>query len=313
MTRRRSLRRWLLVGGGVLLAVTGLAWSGLARDVARVFGQGLAGHGTLAWEDASGGWNVVPEPLATRRHFGPADAFLVGDATPAWAYPAPGLAQRTLRFQRPPNPQTVEVLVARVDPARWAIRAWGRPDWSRDDVGVLAREAGMVLAVNGSYFDDEGPLGLVVSDGVTRSTRRKGWPTQFLVGADGRPRIVTTKGGAPGAVTQGIQARPALLHDGRVYGYIRSGGRTFDPWVVDRRTAACTDRGGKLLLVVTETHTNGLSLDELATVLGGLGCMDAMAFDGGSSTGSWSDVGGWSHELDNTAPVPVVVGISPRN
>ncbi len=303
--RRRALVVACLVTGVSVVV------SGVAIDVLRVVGRTLAGVGPMEWADRAGAWHEVPVVLADRRNWGVRDTFLLAGGAPPWVERAPGLASKDLSVRRAPNPQVVALLAVRVETSAWRVRVWGRPDWSRDSVEDLARESGMSVAFNAAYFTEDGPLGVVVSDGVRRSPQARHRAAHFLVGADGRARVVNQKRAPLGDAVAAFQGFPALLSGGRVYAYLRTGGRGFDAWTVDRRTAACTDRGGRLVFLVTDTHTNGLTLDELATVMGGLGCIDAMAFDGGSSTGFHIDVPGWSRGLANLEAVPVIVGLTP--
>jgi hypothetical protein len=302
-------RRWRWV----LLALIGMILvSCVSTDLfvgaVRAVGQRVAGVGTLEWA-AGGRWSPVDPADARRRIWTTKDAFLA----PAWEPVAPGLATAELALRRPPNPLEVRVFLARVDPGTWRFRVWGRPDFAPGAVDELAAQAGLVLAVNASYFSDDGPLGLVVSDGASRGRQGRNRAAHFLVSAGAAgPRIVNEKRAVLGALDQGFQGFPAIMTTGRTYAYMRYGGRGFDVWKVDRRTAACTLRDGEVLLLVTDTLTNGLSLDELATVLGGLGCTDAMGFDGGSSTGLSLRVDGHPRVVANLRPVPVIVGIERR-
>ncbi len=295
------------------------ASSDLALDAARAVGQYVAGVGSLEWRGVDG-WVPVRGADTRRRTWGSEHAFLA----PAWRDVAPGLAIADVALHRPPNPLVVDVVLARVDPARWRFRVWGTPEFAPSAVDTLAERAGLALAVNASYFSDDGPLGLVVSDGAARGRQGKNRAAHFVVGAGGSgggsaggsgggaPRIVNEKGAVLGPLVQGFQGFPAIMSGGHTYGYLRYGGRGFDVWRVDRRTAACTLGDGGVVLLVTDTLTNGLSLSELATVLGGLGCVDAMAFDGGSSTGLALRVPGHARTVANLEPVPVIVGIEAR-
>ncbi len=310
----RRRRRWPLLALAAVVVALG-AGSDLTLDAARALGQQLAGVGSLEWRDGEA-WTPVSRADAGRRRWGPEHAFLA----PRWAAVAPGLDVADLALRRPPNPLEVDVFLARVDPDAWRFRVWGTPDFAPAAVGDLAARAGLALAVNASYFSDDGPLGLVVSAGAARGRQGRNRAAHFVVGAaagaparaGGAPRIVNRKGAVLGPLVQGFQGFPAVMTAGETYSYLRYGGRGFDVWHVDRRTAACTDRDGGVILLVTDTLTNGLSLAELATVLGGLGCVDAMAFDGGSSTGMALRVPGHERTVPNLAPVPVIVGIEAR-
>lgn len=304
--RHRAPRAVIAAVAVLLLA----AWAGSAGLVgaARAVGRWAAGMGALEWRDSGGAWRTIGPADAARRLWGPVDAFLA----PAWTEVQPGLDLADVSVRRAPNPHVVGVVVVRVDPDRWRFRVWGRPDWSAASVDTLAREAGMSLAVNAAYFAEDGPLGLVVSDGVRRQRQAKNRAAHFLVPRGTRPRVVNEKRVPLPELEQGFQGFPAIMSSGRTFSYMRAGGRGFDVWRVDRRTAGCVDREGRVVLLVTDTLTNGLSLEELATLLGGLGCVDAMAFDGGGSTGLSVRVEGHERVVANLEPVPLIVGITWR-
>ncbi len=269
----------------------------------------VVGRGHLYWSDGESGWVEIPLSLRVRRHWGEADRVVV----PRYRELSPGLELGELSFLRPPDPREVEVVVVRVDPGQWQFRVWGRDDWSRASVSTLAGEAGLALAVNGPYFAADGPLGLVVSDGRVRNRQGSRRAAHFVVGAgETAPRIVNEKKAQLGKLDQGFQGFPSIMSDGRTFAYMRTGGRGFDVDAIDRRTAACTDGDGKVLLLVTDVWTAGLSLADLATVLGTLGCVDAMAFDGGASTALSARVGEFALEVGGFDAVPVVVGIVER-
>lgn len=304
MTDAAPPRRRLPVLLGLVIAVLGVG--GLALVAPRMIGTFLAGTGGLRWSDGESPWTEVTVEQHNRRLWGPVDAFL----TPRWTPIAPGLSTARLEFGRGPDPLGVGVIVTRFDPSGWRFRVWGRPDWKPGAVAELAAEAGVPFAVNASYFSDEGPLGLVISEGMRRNAQGTRRAAHFLV-IDGRPRIVNAKKAPLSAATEGFQGFPAIMSEGRTFAYMRDGGRGFDVWVADRRTAACLDRANQFLIVVTDARLGGLSLDELATVMGGLGCVDAMAFDGGSSTGMVLRWGDTQLGVGNQTEVPVILGAEP--
>ncbi len=291
-----------------LASAAGCGWlaTELVIDAGSAVGAWLAGMGRLSWRQPDGAWVEVASADALRRNWGPNDAFLA----PEWADIAPGLAVADLALRRSPSPQTIDVVVARVLPRYWNFRVVGTPDWSGETVQGLG--ADFAVAVNAAYFSDEGPLGLVVSDGVRRHRAVAHRAAHFLIDGPGRiPRIVNEKKARTDGVAGGFQGFPGIMSGGLTYSYMRVGGRGFDVWAVDRRTAGCVTRDDAVLLLATDSLTNGLSFDELATVLGGLGCFDAMAFDGGTSTGMVINVPGHARVVANLKPVPVVLGIQP--
>lgn len=286
--------------------VSALVWWRLAflTGLAEV-GHELAGLGDLAWQRADGEWVDVALVDTSRRQWGPTDRFL----EPGWQALGSGIRIADLRLRRSPNPVEVDVVLVSIAPRRVRFRVVGEKDWRERVVGEVAEERHFAVAVNASYFSDEGPLGLVVTDGTRRRRAVAHRASHLLIDGPGRlPRIVNERGADTTGVNQGFQGFPAIMSDGVTYGYMRAGGRGFDIWKIDRRTAACTTRDGELLLLVTDTLTNGLSFEELATLLGGLGCIDAMGFDGGSSTALEVHVGAFHRSVGGIRPVQVVLG-----
>ena len=284
----------------------------LGEDVASTVAALLhraVGGGRLYWSQGDSALVELPLSLQLRRHWGPTDAVI----RPEWSHPAPGLALAELRFHRPPHPRAVTLVIVDVDPAHWRFRVYGRPDWRRDSVADLADEAKLSIAINASYFAEDGPLGLVVSDGTVRNRQGTRRAAHFLVDRPlSPPRIENERSADVAGVEQGFQGFPAIMSGGRTFAYMRTGGRGFSVREVDRRSAACTNSRGHVLFFATDTWTSGLSFNDLATILGALGCVDAMAFDGGASTSMWIDVGDLRRNVDGLDGVPVILGASKR-
>ncbi len=293
----------------LMIAASLAACGSVVVDVLEELAVRVVGGGHLYWSDGASGWTEIPLSVRLRRHWGPSDVVI----QPRYEMVAEGLGIAEISMLRPPDPRGVDVVVARIDPAHWRFRAWGRDDWSRAPVTTLAEEAGLALAVNGPYFAEDGPLGLVVSDGVVRNRQSPRRASHVLVDkADGRPRIFNQKKAKLGALDQGIQGFPSIMSGGKTFTYLRTGGLGVDADAVARRTAACIDRDEHVILLVTDDWTAGLSLADLATLLGGLGCIDAMAFDGGGSTAMSVRVGDYQREVGGFDAVPVIVGVAPR-
>lgn len=295
----------LLVGAGLGVRYR-YTWLGVLESVA----HRVAGIGDLSWRDAEGQWHAVSTADTHRRQWGPTDAFL----TPRFEEIAEGLELAELRVARSPNPLEVALVLVRIDPARALFRVVSDAAWTERPVAEWARKEKLAVAVNASFFSEDGPIGLVVSQGRLQHRPASKRAAHFLVDGPGRrPRIVNSRGADLAGVAEGFQGFPAVMTGGRTFSYMRTGGRGFPVLEVDRRAAACVDRGGHVILLVTDTLTNGLTFDELATVLGGLGCIDAMGFDGGGSAALSVTVSGHRREVSGTNPVPVVLGVELRS
>ncbi len=303
-------RRWVVAGiAAVVTAAVLAAFGGVIGGAIYDLAGRLVGGGRVMWSEGDGPWREVSRALLLRTEWGKTDAVLA----PQWQEAAPGLALAEMRLSHPPSPLSVELVLVRIDPAKWQFRVWGRADWSRAPVRTLAKEAGLTLAVNGPYFAEKGPIGLVVSDGISRNRQASKRAAHFLVGAGAlRPRIVNQRNADVGGVVQGFQGFPGIMTGGRTYTYLRTGGGGFPVRVAERRTAACITRNKMVVLLVTDTLVGGVSLSELATVLGALDCVDAMAFDGGASTAMSVQLPGAEREVQGYDSVPVILGVSPR-
>ncbi|MSP55474.1 MAG: phosphodiester glycosidase family protein [Myxococcales bacterium] len=306
---KRRWWRWLLVSA----ILTGLATAGAVfrhplLELLHRTGQRLARIGALEWQDPAGVWHPIAAADAGRLTWSPETAFL----RPRWTPIAAGVEAADLKLARPPHPLTLTLALTRFDPAQWRLRVVGFPDWAERPVSDFADEFGLSFAVNASFFSSEGPIGLVVQDGVVRHRQASRKASHFLIDTPGGPvRIKNQKLAHIGSPYAGFQGFPAIMTGGKLYDYVRSGGRGFDVVTVDRRTAACVDQEGLLLVLVTDSITNGLSFAELGVVLGGLGCRDAMGFDGGSSTALELRIAGHERAIWGYKPVQVVLGAEP--
>jgi hypothetical protein len=298
-------RRWRALLGVAAVALLALgAWG--ARDRVVSEWRTWARKGQLQWE-APDGWRVVAWEDERRRSWSGHQGFLHGLP---YAELEPGLELAELRIRRTPNPQVVPHWVLRVDPELWRFRVLAQEDFAL--LPVDAHAGTLPVAFNASFYSETGPLGLVVQDGRERGRQNSVWAAHFLVDPAAPPRIVNQKNAGTSGVLQGVQGFPAVMQDGRTYAYMRNGDRGFPVHEVARRTGICLDDAGRVVVLVTASRTNGLTLDELATMQGGLGCRDAMGLDGGSSTALWIQVPGQSISVKSRDGVPVAIGLESR-
>ena len=192
------------------------------------------------------------------------------------------------------------------------------------DLGGLGRRLGAAVVLNAGYYGAGGrPLGYFRSGGRVFNARvlYRGRRIALHFGA---LFTVAREGGAPAIVSRGrfreadaaeaLQAGPLLVKDGapvpglaRYREYARPA----------RRTLLALDACGRLLVVVSESETRGVSWCELQKYLllpesrGGPGVRDAMNLDGGASSQLWAHAGG-REILIPGRPVPAFVVIAPR-
>ena len=222
----------------------------------------------------------------------------------------------------------LKLVALRLDPRRlrlalqWGVAAEsGRPSWTLDDVppaGVVAFNAGM--------FVDALPWGWVVSrggellppgHGALASAiviRRDG--TLEMAPGDSLPTLR-----ARGDVAEAFQSYPTLLTgDGRVPEELLQGD-AIDRAHRDARLAFGLDRTGHALVVLTRLDLPilgrvpvGLTVPEMAAVMGSLGAREAVLLDGGISAqlllrDEHGDVRRWP----GSRAVPLALVASPRH
>ena len=208
--------------------------------------------------------------------------------------------------------------LVRVDLARHAIRVADARREGRRAARVedLGREAGAVVAVNGTFFDEDyRPLGLVVSGArELNPLRNVSWWAALVVreSAARSAEILTTAQ---------LQALPAAER-AAFAAAVQSGPRTVAaraPLKLKEqsaaRTAACVLDATHLLLVATEG--SAVESNDLAAFMagapseGGLGCDAGLMFDGGPSTQMWIDVPGFELDLRGGWGVPNALVVLP--
>ncbi len=249
-----------------------------------------------------------------------ADASLSGLVS--WHPGQPGVEWATLPIAGQGEALALTLVLARIDPRAmsfdlvWAIER-DRPAWTIDRAGDAA------LALNAGMFVERLPWGWVVMDGRERLAPGHGPLSSALVGlADGRlvwvdgDDISTWRGRAGGDVRFAFQSYPTLLtgdgevpaalHDGRINGVHR-----------DARLGLGLDRQGRLLVAMTRLDVPipgadrlpfGLTVPEMAAVMGALGARHAMLLDGGISAQlAISDSTGHAKEWKGLRKVPLAL------
>ncbi len=230
-----------------------------------------------------------------------------------WEELEPGLELHRLVVTRPRNLSDVELVAVRFDPGRYrfTVRTTSpAAGW----VSEVGEHYGAAAAINGGYFDGKGqPLGLLISGGVQVSGTLARSPGRAVFGVrDGVPFVADAAGLPLDGVSEALQTTPLLVREGaEVEGFD-------EPWRVDRRAAVCTDAQGRVLFAATDTVLNGLSFSEMAHLMargvdrGGLGCVNGMTLDGGTSAQLWVEghIDAW---VPGYTEVPVYILAIPRS
>ncbi len=169
-------------------------------------------------------------------------------------------------------------------------------------------EPSALFVVNAGFFDTRGaPLGLSIAHGVTQSAFSRPLSGGVLEVSDGKALLFETETyDVTRAPTFAVQCRPRLVV-ARQANVKRDDGKRAE------RTAICLrERGSKLAFVLAKSAEQGPSLYALGRYLATKGCDDALALDGGPSTGA-AFVGPRGHEeIPLRGPIRQAIRVSPH-
>ena len=167
----------------------------------------------------------------------------------------------------------VDLHLVRVDPKVFHLDAVMQPGSTAQS---LAQSYPFVL--NANFFDDQfRPLGVVVSGGKPLNRAHPvAWQSVFFVTDGGTPGIELAGEWDPSRddVQMAVQCGPRLYVDGK-----RTDANDAPP---TNRAGVCVTPDAKVIFFATPAERE-LSVSETMGALGGLGCRDAMLFDGGPS------------------------------
>ncbi|HEV7922466.1 MAG TPA: phosphodiester glycosidase family protein [Thermoanaerobaculia bacterium] len=224
-----------------------------------------------------------------------------GDCAVDWLRIDSGLDYRAIRCLG--DRDDLDMHVVRIDAAAWtfdtAVVSGG------STASAVAAQQRAPFSINANFFDAaRRPLGTVVRSGeVVNEPRTSSWQSIFLVTNDGKPRIIV-----PDAwpsyrrkAAMAVQAGPRLVIKGKRADIKNN--------YAAARCGVCIRRNGELLFFAMPQDRK-FSMFEIGRVVrrgeadGGLGCWDAMLFDGGHSVNFHA--AGASQRADVTGdPVPV--------
>jgi exopolysaccharide biosynthesis protein len=220
-----------------------------------------------------------------------------------WREVEAGLRQRSLCSGGEAMLHLVEV-----DPDRWTLDALRVEPTTAPTV---ARDSGAAFAINANFFDpDRKTLGVVVSDGETlQRPHPVSWQSIFYTTSAGNAAIVLPErwDAVQGDAAMAAQAGPRLVAEGRATGATRG--------KPSLRSGVCLTADDRVIFFVT-TMRRLIDVDEMTDLAargedrGGLGCRDAMLFDGGPSAQMHLAGSGISIEGDR---VPAFVIARPRD
>jgi uncharacterized protein YigE (DUF2233 family) len=214
----------------------------------------------------------------------------------SWREGERGIEWGELVLRGPLEAWRTRVVIARVDPRRVGLSLapafLERQRWTVGDAGGDA-----ALALDAGQFRGALPWGWVVTGG-RELLRPRFAPLAgaVVVDSSGAVRIVAPGGVAAerarGSAREAFQSYPMLLEDGRVPAPLSEPGRGVEVQHRDARLALGTLDDGRVVVALTRFDALGeglgrvpfgLTSEEMAAVMGSLGCRQALLLDGGIS------------------------------
>jgi uncharacterized protein YigE (DUF2233 family) len=246
----------------------------------------------------------------------------------AWKKGASGVEWGELQLKGSGEAWRTRLVVARVDPARVRLALDTAFTPKREAAWTLARAPRQaVLAINAGQFQATMPWGWVAIDGRRWLPPQYGPLSAALVqDSTGALRWIRGENVARVAAIPGVrwafQSYPAVLTADSVLAPLRVSGAGVDVGHRDARAGICLTRDDKLLIAITRFDAAGsalhfvpfgLTVPEMAAVLGSLGCRDAMLLDGGISARlRVRDSSGVAHDWEGLRSVPLGLIALPR-
>lgn len=204
-----------------------------------------------------------------------------GDCRSDWQHIATGLDYRTITCLG--DRDDVDVHVVRIAPQFFKFDVAYVTGGSTAAAEAAKRNARFVI--NANFFErDRTPLGLLVRSGDELQGRhRSSWQSIFVVDSGGQPHIVRLSEWPAfrSSAHMAVQAGPRIVVKGRINRVNKS--------YHAARAGVCLQKDGDLLFFATPQDRK-FDMWEIGRIAhrseksGGIGCYDAMLFDGGHST-----------------------------
>lgn len=217
----------------------------------------------------------------------------------AWHVARPGLEVGRLRLSGPGEAWRVGVVLVRIDPraVEWRLH-WGMGAEDKKIWTIDSAPPGAILAMNAGMFNAGAPFGWVVMDRQEVGMIGTGAiAPAFVEDSIGGLALVPAESlhirRAQRGVRLAFQSYPELLRDdGTLPAMIRPGTAAIDLQHRDGRLALGHLRDGRWLVALTRFEGAGgalsflpfgLTVPEMAALMGALGCDRAVSLDGGIS------------------------------
>ena len=245
-----------------------------------------------------------------------------------WQRVAPGVEWSEGRLSGVSEAYRIRLIVARIDLqlVRFRLDTAFRKQWTRAAWTIDRSPRAALVALNAGQFPYALPWGWTVLGGREFQPPRSG-PLSVAVAFDtsGSVRWLTPDAlrdpGRARGVAAAFQSYPRLLEDGSVPLPLRGEGGGIDLAHRDARLALGQDSDGKLVIALTRFDGAGglldfvpfgLTVPEMAAIMGGLGARNAVLLDGGISSQLIIREAGSVHRWRGLRPVPVGLVVLPR-
>jgi hypothetical protein len=210
-----------------------------------------------------------------------------------WQPGASGLMWAELPLQGNGEARRTRVVLVRLDPRRVRLELANgtTPGGFEGAWTILSAKDSAVAAINAGQFAGGAVWGWVKHDGVEYRPPGKG-PLAIGVIIDSSGMIRFTRDYAAPGVREGFQSYPLLLEHGEVPELLRAPNPYMDHGHRDARLAIGLLPDSSLMIALTRYDglggalggiPFGLTVPEMAALMGALGCRDAVALDGGIS------------------------------
>jgi Phosphodiester glycosidase len=263
------------------------------------------------------------------------------DAPAVWTEPVPALAESfqwrrvargvewgEARLSGVGEAYRIRLVVARIDPhlVRFRLDTAFRRQGTRAAWTIARSPREAVVALNAGQFPSSLPWGWTVLGGREFLPPRSG-PLSVAVAFDtsGGVRWLSPEALRDPARARGVvgafQSYPQLLEDGSIPLPLRAEGAGIDLGHRDARLALGQSDDGKLLIALTRFDGAGglldfvpfgLTVPEMAAIMGGLGARNAVLLDGGISSQLLIREAGTVHRWRGLRQVPLGLVVLPR-
>ncbi len=228
-----------------------------------------------------------------------------GGEASSWRLLEKGLSYKKIEIKKRSSKIPSAVHVFKIDPKRFDFRIVTAAPETYATVRRMAEASGAVIAVNANFFDPEGkPLGLLIDQGKQLNPKKDiSWWGIFYIDRK-IPHIVhSNQWKSSRSISTAVQAGPRLVVNGKIPRLKKDS---------SQKTAVGITKSGDVILATTLFP---LEITELARLMGrseakgGLGCLNALNLDGGSSSQLYAKIGSFELRLPSYIGVPVGLGV----